>query len=194
VNQCSLVVVYWCFKISYWPYHRRYFQQMTATFILTDIRTSRRTPLGHFFYRKFWHYVFQSQQHPHGQNIYSVIHTFHIMWLSGPISSYTCWLISHSGLGSSLSVNPNIRRFHHISKIKLLLLFASYESFQALMLILRSIFSSYYIYFNTNNQKCVLKLEEHMQSKTNTVYNYCGCIVYYWIHLTIMEDKIWTYW
>ena len=145
-------------------------------------------------FQKFWDYVFQSQQHPHGQNIYSVIHTFHSMWLSGPISSYTCWLVSYSGLGSRLSVNPNIRRFHHISKIKLLLLFTPYESCQALMLILRPIFSSYYIYFNTNNQKCVLKLEEHMQSKTNTVYNYCGCIVYYWIHLTIMEDKIWTYW
>jgi len=32
-----------------------------------------------------------------------------------------------------------------------------------------------------------------MQSNTNTIYNYCGCIVYYSFHL-IMEDKIWTYW
>jgi len=33
-----------------------------------------------------------------------------------------------------------------------------------------------------------------MQSKTKTIYNYCGCILYYSLHLAIMEDKIWTYW
>jgi hypothetical protein len=194
VNQCNLVVVYWCFKISYWPHHSRYFQQMTATFILTDIKTSGHTPLGHFLSREFRHHIFQSQQHIHGQKIYSVIHTFHSLWLAGPISSYTCSLVSYSGLSSRLSVNPNIRSWHHISKIKLLLLFTSYEICQTLIMILRPIFSSYYIYFNTNSQKCVLKLEEHMQSKTNTVYNYCGCILYYSFHLKIMNNKIWTYW
>jgi hypothetical protein len=60
-------------------------------------------------------------------------------------------------------------------------------------LILRPIFCSYYFHLNTNCQNCVLKLEERMQSKTNTIYNSCGCIVGSAFHLTIMEDKIWTY-
>jgi len=39
----------------------------------------------------------------------------------------------------------------------------------------------------------VLTQEENMQSKINTIYKYCACIVYCTFHLTIMEDKIWTY-
>jgi hypothetical protein len=109
VNQCSLVDRYWCFKITYWPYHSRYFQKMTATFILTAVRTSRLTPLGHL-----------------AKKLFSVIHTFPIKWLSGPISSYTCWYVSYCGLSSRLSVNRNIRCFHNINKFKLLLLFKSY--------------------------------------------------------------------
>jgi len=58
---------------------------------------------------------------------------------------------------------------------------------------LRPIFSSYYFHFNTNSQNCVLTQEEHMQSKINTIYKHCASIVYYAFHLTIMEDKIWTY-
>jgi len=58
------------------------------------------------------------------------------------------------------------------------------------MLILRPIFSSYYFQFHTNSQNCVLKLEEHTQSETNTIYNYCAYIVYYAVHLTITEEKI----
>jgi len=61
------------------------------------------------------------------------------------------------------------------------------------MFILRPIFSSYYFHFNTKSQKLCAEQEEHMQSKINTIYNHCACIVYYAFHLTIMEDKIWTY-
>jgi hypothetical protein len=61
-----------------------------------------------------------------GQKIFFCNSHSHIKWLSGPISSYTCWYVSHCGLGSRLSVKQNIRCFRNINKIKLQLLFKSY--------------------------------------------------------------------